>query len=63
MIIFGVLQPVMFVVLFSYVFGGSIAVGGNTSPAAYREFLMAGYPIPRPGRCSTRSSRPSSGQC
>lgn len=42
MIIFGVIQPVMFVVLFSYVFGGSIAVGGNTSPAAYREFLMAG---------------------
>ncbi|WP_371676951.1 ABC transporter permease [Streptomyces sp. NBC_01276] len=42
MIIFGVIQPVMFVVLFSYVFGGSIAVGGSTSPAAYREFLMAG---------------------
>lgn len=41
-IIFGVIQPVMFVVLFSYVFGGSIAVGGSTSPAAYREFLMAG---------------------
>ncbi|WP_405921786.1 ABC transporter permease [Streptomyces sp. NBC_00122] len=42
MIIFGVIQPVMFVVLFSYVFGGSISVGGSTSPAAYREFLMAG---------------------
>ncbi|MFF1560338.1 ABC transporter permease [Streptomyces sp. NPDC058279] len=42
MIIFGVIQPIMFVVLFSYVFGGSISVGGNTSPAAYREFLMAG---------------------
>nr|WP_272263512.1 ABC transporter permease [Streptomyces xanthophaeus] len=42
MIIFGVIQPVMFVVLFSYVFGGSISVDGNTSPAAYREFLMAG---------------------
>ncbi|MFI5666951.1 ABC transporter permease [Streptomyces sp. NPDC051704] len=41
-IIFGVIQPVMFVVLFSYVFGGSISVDGNTSPAAYREFLMAG---------------------
>ncbi|MEU6315854.1 ABC transporter permease [Streptomyces sp. NPDC047014] len=41
-IIFGVIQPVMFVVLFSYVFGGSISVGGSTSPAAYREFLMAG---------------------
>ncbi|MEU9304666.1 ABC transporter permease [Streptomyces sp. NPDC048269] len=42
MIIFGVIQPVMFVVLFSYVFGGSISVGGSTSPDAYREFLMAG---------------------
>ncbi|MEV7446596.1 ABC transporter permease [Streptomyces sp. NPDC056257] len=42
MIIFGVIQPVMFVVLFSYVFGGSIMVGDTTSPAAYREFLMAG---------------------
>ncbi|MFH9421362.1 ABC transporter permease [Streptomyces sp. NPDC017529] len=42
MIIFGLIQPIMFVVLFSYVFGGSIAVGGSTSPAAYREFLMAG---------------------
>ncbi|MEV7612429.1 ABC transporter permease [Streptomyces sp. NPDC089799] len=42
MIIFGLIQPVMFVVLFSYVFGGSISVGGSTSPAAYREFLMAG---------------------
>ncbi|MFF5702299.1 ABC transporter permease [Streptomyces sp. NPDC012794] len=41
-VIFGLIQPVMFVVLFSYVFGGSIAVGGSTSPAAYREFLMAG---------------------
>ncbi|MFD9729189.1 ABC transporter permease [Streptomyces sp. NPDC059072] len=42
MIIFGLIQPVMFVVLFSYVFGGSISVGGSTSPQAYREFLMAG---------------------
>ncbi|NUK03675.1 ABC transporter permease [Streptomyces lunaelactis] len=42
MIIFGLIQPIMFVVLFSYVFGGSISVNGNTSPAAYREFLMAG---------------------
>lgn len=33
-------QPVMFVLLFAYVFGGSIAVNG--SPAGYREWLMAG---------------------
>ncbi|MFF8813422.1 ABC transporter permease [Streptomyces pactum] len=41
-VIFGLIQPIMFVVLFSYVFGGSIDVGGQTDPAAYREFLMAG---------------------
>ncbi|GAA1527277.1 ABC transporter permease [Streptomyces albidochromogenes] len=42
MVIFGLIQPVMFVVLFTYVFGGSIQVGGSTSASAYREFLMAG---------------------
>ena len=34
------IQPVMFVLLFAYVFGGSIAIAG--SPAGYREWLMAG---------------------
>lgn len=34
------IQPVMFVLLFAFVFGGSIAVQG--SPAGYREWLMAG---------------------
>ncbi|CAM5496957.1 ABC transporter permease [Streptomyces avidinii] len=42
MILFGVIQPVMFVVLFSFVFGGSMTVGGTTDPVVYREFLMAG---------------------
>ena len=38
LLIFTTIQPVMFVLLFAYVFGGAIAVrGGN-----YREFLMAG---------------------
>ncbi|WP_407077401.1 ABC transporter permease [Streptomyces sp. SCSIO 30461] len=41
-VIFGMIQPIMFVVLFSYVFGGSMNIGGTTSPAVYREFLMAG---------------------
>ncbi|MFI0900366.1 ABC transporter permease [Streptomyces sp. NPDC020983] len=41
-VIFGLVQPIMFVVLFSYVFGGSVAVGGSLSPNAYRNFLMAG---------------------
>lgn len=43
MVIFGLIQPVMFVVLFSYVFGGSINIpGAGLDPGAYREFLMAG---------------------
>jgi ABC-2 type transport system permease protein len=41
-VIFGLIQPIMFVVLFSFVFGGSIVVNGQNSPALYREFLMAG---------------------
>ena len=39
------LQPIMFVVLFAYVFGGAITVpGGNGAASAqrYREFLMGG---------------------
>lgn len=43
MIIFGLIQPIMFVVLFSYVFGGSINIpGAGLDADAYREFLMAG---------------------
>jgi ABC-2 type transport system permease protein len=42
-VIFGLIQPIMFVVLFSYVFGGSINIpGAGLDPAAYREFLMGG---------------------
>lgn len=33
------IQPIMFVLLFAYVFGGAIAVDGNGN---YREFLMGG---------------------
>ncbi|MFF9895508.1 ABC transporter permease [Streptomyces longispororuber] len=42
MVLFGLIQPVMFVVLFTYVFGGSIKVGGSLSTQDYREFLMGG---------------------
>jgi ABC-2 type transport system permease protein len=42
MVIFGLIQPIMFVVLFSYVFGGSVNVGGSYAPGDYREFLMGG---------------------
>ena len=43
-VIFGLIQPIMFVVLFSYVFGGSINIPGAPvgDAQAYRDFLMAG---------------------
>lgn len=37
------IQPIMFVVMFAYVFGGAIAIPGSEhGPQAYREFLMGG---------------------
>ncbi len=39
LLVFTTLSPIMFVLLFAYVFGGAIA-GGD--PLQYREFLMAG---------------------
>lgn len=42
LLVFTTLSPIMFVLLFAYVFGGAIAVPGGTDPDAYREFLMAG---------------------
>ena len=36
--VFVVIQPLMFVLLFAYVFGGSIDIPGGS----YREFLIAG---------------------
>ncbi|MFJ2116710.1 MULTISPECIES: ABC transporter permease [unclassified Streptomyces] len=41
-VLFGLIQPIMFVVLFAYVFGGSLRVGGSISADVYRNFLMAG---------------------
>ncbi|GAA2360717.1 MULTISPECIES: ABC transporter permease [Streptomyces] len=42
-VVFGLIQPIMFVVLFAYVFGGSISIpGAGLSASAYREFLMGG---------------------
>ncbi|MFD7658313.1 ABC transporter permease [Actinosynnema sp. NPDC059797] len=38
LLVFSTLQPIMFVLLFAYVFGGSISIPGMD----YREFLMAG---------------------
>jgi ABC-2 type transport system permease protein len=42
MVLFGLIQPVMFVILFTYVFGGSMKIGDTTDPAVYKNFLMAG---------------------
>jgi ABC-2 type transport system permease protein len=42
-VVFGLLQPVMFVLLFTYVMGGAIAVpGGSAGADAYKQYLMAG---------------------
>ncbi|HEX5496305.1 MAG TPA: ABC transporter permease [Mycobacteriales bacterium] len=40
LIFFGAVQPIIFVVLFAYVFGNSITLPGF--PFSYRQFLMAG---------------------
>jgi len=40
LLVFTTLQPIMFVLLFAYVFGD--AIGGDAGGAAYREFLIAG---------------------
>jgi ABC-2 type transport system permease protein len=40
LLVFTTLSPIMFVLLFAYVFGGAIDSGGDG--AAYREFLIAG---------------------
>ncbi|MBO9570556.1 MAG: ABC transporter permease, partial [Cellulomonas iranensis] len=42
LLVFTTLSPIMFVLLFAYVFGGAINVPGGGDPDAYREFLMAG---------------------
>jgi len=46
LLVFTTLQPIMFVVLFAYVFGGAITVvataAGGDGGQAYREFLIAG---------------------
>ncbi len=40
LLVFTTLSPIMFVLLFAYVFGGAIAIEGGGS--AYREYLIAG---------------------
>src|SRR6188474_1885386 len=40
--IFAILQSIMFVLLFAYVFGGAIPLPGYPDSNAYREYLMPG---------------------
>jgi ABC-2 type transport system permease protein len=40
--IFAILQSIMFVLLFAFVFGGAITLPGYPNPNAFREYLMPG---------------------
>ncbi|WP_328991524.1 ABC transporter permease [Kribbella sp. NBC_01245] len=42
MLIYATIQPIMFVLLFAYVFGNAIPIPGFPGAQAYREFLMSG---------------------
>ena len=42
LLVFTTLSPIMFVLLFAYVFGGAISIGGSSGGASYREYLIAG---------------------
>ncbi len=44
LLVFATLSPIMFVLLFAYIFGGAVNLGGTggVDPALYREFLIAG---------------------
>ena len=48
------IQPVMFVLLFAFVFGGSISVPGSSG---YREFLVPGIMAPDDRLLRRSSSR------
>ena len=44
LLVFSTLSPIMFVLLFAYIFGGAVNLGGTggVDPALYRQFLIAG---------------------
>jgi ABC transporter DrrB family efflux protein len=42
LLFFSLVQPVIFVVMFAYVFGGAIPIPGSDDPNAYREYLVPG---------------------
>ena len=41
-LVFVLLSPIMFVLLFAFVFGGAIEVASGAAAEVYREFLIAG---------------------
>lgn len=42
LLFFSLVQPVIFVLLFAFVFGGAIPIPGSSNPNAYREYLIPG---------------------
>lgn len=42
-LILSLVQPVVFVLLFAYIFAGSFGLPGASGPTAYREFMMPGF--------------------
>jgi ABC-2 type transport system permease protein len=42
LLFFSLVQPVIFVLLFAYVFGGAIPIPGDAAEDAYRQYLMPG---------------------
>lgn len=42
LLFFSLVQPVIFVLLFAYVFGGAIPIPGDAASDAYRQYLMPG---------------------
>jgi ABC transporter DrrB family efflux protein len=43
LLVFATLSPIMFVLIFAYIFGGAVNLGGaGSDPRLYREFLIAG---------------------
>jgi hypothetical protein len=42
LVVFATIQPIMFVLLFAFVFGGAIPVSGGGGVRAYREYLLPG---------------------
>ncbi|MFF8670265.1 ABC transporter permease [Streptomyces sp. NPDC015242] len=42
-LILSLVQPVVFVLLFAYLFAGSFGLPGAEGPAAYREYMMPGF--------------------